>query len=371
MNVLVEQDGETRSATRTGSLISADSHVDEPADLWEKRLPAAMRDRAPNYKKLRHRQGRPPLHLGSSEPGEARPANDPRPKGGGDPVQRLDDMALDGVIAEIIYPTSASNLFYIEEAPLQEACMKVYNDWLIEYCQTAPQRLFGLAMISTYDIDRAVEELERCKKAGLRGAVLWQYPPRELPFTSNHYDRFWAAAQEMEMPASLHIHTGHGPSKGRQNYRGLESFRFGVNGQLQEIMEALFDIIFSGVLERFPRLRVVPAENEIGWIPFWLDQADKYFERFRFDEPISIKNRPSEYFQRQVFPTFFNDVTGGYLLARWYVDNCMWSNDYPHGSSTWPKSHEVIARDLGHLSPENRGKLVRGNVARLYHLSIA
>ena len=351
-------------------LVSADSHVDEPADLWEKRLPASMRERAPNFKKLRHREGRPPLHLKGSEPAQACAPKPERPRGGNDPAQRLKDMALDGVVAEVIYPTSASNLFYIEDSSLQETCIQVYNDWISEYCQTAPNRLFGLAMVSTYDIDHAVKELLRCKKQGLRGAVIWQSPPRQIPFSSNHYDQFWAAAQDLEMPVSLHIHTGHGPSKGRQNYRGLEAYRFGINGQLQEIMESLLEIIFSGVLERFPRLRVVPAENEIGWIPFWLDQADKYFERFRNDEPIPIDKRPSEYFQRQVFPTFFNDVTGGYLLARWYVDNCMWSNDYPHGSSTWPNSRDVIRRDLSHLSRDDQAKLVRGNVARLYRLNL-
>jgi predicted TIM-barrel fold metal-dependent hydrolase len=351
-------------------LVSADSHVSEPAELWETRLPASMRDRAPNFKKLRHREGRPPLHLGGSEPSAVRARSAERPRGGSNPAERLKDMALDGVVAEVLYPTSASNLFYIEEAALQEACVQVYNNWIYEYCQTAPGRLFGLAIISTYDIDHAVAELSRCKKQGLRGAVIWQSPPRQIPFSSAHYDRFWAAAQDLEMPVSLHIHTGHGPSKGRQNYRGLEAYRFAINGQLQEIMESLLGIIFSGVLERFPRLRVVPAENEIGWLPFWLDQADKYFERFRNDEPLAIDKRPSEYFQRQVFPTFFNDATGGYLLARWYVDNCMWSNDYPHGSSTWPNSRDVIRRDLGHLSRDEQIKLVRGNVARLYQLSL-
>jgi predicted TIM-barrel fold metal-dependent hydrolase len=275
-------------------LVSADSHVDEPSDLWEKRLPASMRERAPNFKKLRHREGRPPLHLDGPQTAEPRAPKPERPHGGSDPAQRLKDMALDGVIAEVLYPTSASNLFYIEDSSLQQTCIQIYNDWISEYCQIAPDRLFGLAMVSTYDVDDAVNELLRCKKQGLRGAVIWQSPPRPIPFASNHYDRFWAAAQDLEMPVSLHIHTGHGPSKGRQNYRGLEAYRFAINGQLQEIMDSLLEIIFSGVLERFPRLRVVPAENEIGWLPFWLDQADKYFERFRNAEPIPIDKRPSE-----------------------------------------------------------------------------
>jgi hypothetical protein len=107
----------------------------------------------------------------------------------------------------------------------------------------------------------------------------------------------------------------------------------------------------------------VSAENEIGWIPFWLDQADKFFERYRSIESLPISKRPSEYFNRQVFATFFNDQVGAYYLSRWGMDNYMWSNDYPHGGSmTWPYSGEVIARDLGHLAPADRAKLLNGNV---------
>jgi predicted TIM-barrel fold metal-dependent hydrolase len=225
-------------------------------------------------------------------------------------------------------------------------------------------------MISAYDADRGAKELERCKKEGLCGASIWQLPPPELPFTSNHYESFWAAAQDLAMPISLHINTGY-QSRNHRERHGLESYRRSINVKLEEIMEALFDLIFSGVLERYPRLKLVIVENEIGWIPFWLEQCDKYFERHRLVEPLPINKRPSEYFYRQIFATFFNDETGGRLLSWWGINNCMWSNDYPHANSTWPNSREVIARDLGHLSGEDRAKLVRLNVAGLYQLKIA
>ncbi len=116
---------------------------------------------------------------------------------------------MDGVKAELLYPSLGGRLFHIEDAALQEACVQVYNDWLIEYCKTAPDRLLGIAMISAYDADRAAKELERCKKEGLCGASIWQLPPPELPFTSSHYESFWAAAQDLAMPISLHINTGY------------------------------------------------------------------------------------------------------------------------------------------------------------------
>jgi predicted TIM-barrel fold metal-dependent hydrolase len=353
-------------------MISADSHVSEPVDLWEQRLPIVFRDRAPNFRKSQARGGKPPIHLKDrvdekQKIEESKPIIHAERKAGKDPVARLNEMLEDGVISEVLYPSLGGKLFFIEDAGLQEGCVQVYNDWLAEYCSVAPDRLLGIAIVSTYDIDNAVKELARCKKAGLKGAIIWQLPPPELPFTSEHYDPFWAAAQDLQMPVSLHINTGH-RSRGYLNVHGLQSYRRSINIKLEEVIDSLFDITFSGVLERFPQLKIVVVENEIGWIPFWLEQCDKYYERHRLVEPLPIKMRPSEYFYRQVYATFFNDETGGRLLSWWGVDNCMWSNDYPHSNSTWPHSREVIARDLGHLSAGDREKLVRLNVARLYDL---
>ena len=125
-------------------------------------------------------------------------------------------MAIDGVSAEVLYPTLGLSLFGIDDAALQEACFRVYNDWLIEYCQVDHDRLVGIPCISIYDVDHAVKELERCRKAGLNGALIWQAPHPDLPFHSDHYDRFWAASQDLDAPISLHILTGHNYSKDRK-----------------------------------------------------------------------------------------------------------------------------------------------------------
>lgn len=366
-------------------LISADSHVLELPDLWEKPLAKAFGDRAP---KLFYDEKRESWMFGSTEvaaqavgglfmaghrPEElaaVRKAGFAAARQGGwDPVQRVKDMDIDGVSAEVLYPSMGLGLFCIEDAALQEACFRVYNDWLIDYCKGAADRLVGVALISVYDIDHAVQELERCKREGLCGAMIWQVPHQSLPFTSDHYDRFWAAAQNLEMPVHLHILSGFGASMHRQTLPGIERCRRGAN-QTEEISNALFDIIFAGVLERFPQLKVVSVENEIGWIPFWIGQCDKAFERHRSSVALSISKRPSEYFQRQIYATFFNDHVGGRLLSWWGVESCMWSNDYPHQNSTWPHSRDIIARDLGHLSAEKREKLVRSNVTRLYNLRL-
>jgi predicted TIM-barrel fold metal-dependent hydrolase len=101
-------------------------------------------------------------------------------------------------------------------------------------------------------------------------------------------------------------------------------------------------MIFSGVLERYPRLKIVSVENEVGWMPFWLGQCDKEFLRRRHAEKVPIDKLPSEYFLRQVYATFFNDHVGGRMFTWWGSDNCMWSNDYPHQNSTWPNLTSTV-----------------------------
>jgi predicted TIM-barrel fold metal-dependent hydrolase len=330
-------------------LISSDSHVVESPDLWAERLPAAIRGRAPTYEHIRRMK---------RHPGET------------DPAARLGEMEIDGVSCEVLYPTLGLEQFGIPEPEVQEACFRVFNDWLIEYCSYAPARLLGLGCIATFDIDRAVRELERCKKAGLRGALIWQVPPANLPFAGTHYEKFWAAAQDLEMPVSLHILTGapYTPGlilKGRDE-TPLEHIQLSVNTKLWYAANAMLDIVGSGVLDRYPKLKLVLVENEVSWIPFVISQWDKYIARGG-KYAIPAKELPGTYFGRQVFATFFNDPPSKWMLRDW-ADMCMWSNDFPHPNSTWPHSREVIERDLGHLDAETRRKLVSGNVARLYDI---
>ena len=333
-------------------IVSADSHVMEPHDLWVQRLAHALQEQAPRF------------------PAPRTDAGFQHHPGGHDPHERVKEMAVDGVSAEVLYPTLGLRLFGLDDPALQEACFRVYNDWLIDYCNVSPERLVGLATVSVYDIDRGVQELERCAKAGLKGALIWQAPHPDLPLFSNHYDRFWAAAQELEMPVSLHILTGHNYSKNLDARAGVEHYRGSVNLKTIEAANALFDLIWYGILDRFPRLKIVIVENEIGWIPFILQQWDYYYRRFRESNPPPIQSEPSSYFYRQVYATFFNDAVGGHNLAWWGADNCMWSNDFPHPNSTWPHSRDVIERDLGHLPAEERAKLVRENVISLYRMRV-
>ena len=343
-----------------GLLVSSDSHVIESPRLWLERLPASLRSHAPQF----------PKAGGSFQD---------KP-GGWDPKARLGEMLQDGVSAEVLYPTLALTLFALEDAALQEACARVYNDWLIEYCSVAPDRLVGIAMIAAFDMANAVAELERAKRGGMRGAIIWQAPPAHLPLYGRHYDPLWDAAQSLDMPVSLHILTGFDWSKrvstealtgvalsrDEKEKIGEYGFRGMVNYKLTSAMNGLHDVIMSGTFERFPRLKIALVENEIGWIPFALDQYDKYWSRPAIRKETGLSRAPSEYFRSNGYATFFNDRPGTRMLSYWGADNCMWSNDFPHPNSTWPHSREVVQRDLGALDAAAREKLTWRTCCNLY-----
>jgi predicted TIM-barrel fold metal-dependent hydrolase len=165
----------------------------------------------------------------------------------------------------------------------------------------------------------------------------------------------------------MHINTGFGFYFDRGFEDRVATITRQSVGHKVVAMNAMTEMILSGVFERFPRLKMVLAEFEIGWIPFWLEDLDRKFDR-REDRQTPLA--PSEYFNRQIYATFTQDGVGGYLAQRWGTDNFMWSNDYPHPGGIWPHSDDTIALTLGGLAPEARAKVVGQTVARLYGMPI-
>ncbi|MDX1486071.1 MAG: amidohydrolase family protein [Alphaproteobacteria bacterium] len=332
-------------------LVSADAHVDEPVELWDE-LPEEARDRLPKL-------GRP---------------KDERPQGGLNPSIRLEHMDLDGVAADVIYPTAVLRAFTLPR-DIQEPAFRLYNDWLADYCKTAPNRLFGVPCLCVYDIDWAVREMQRCADMGLVGGLIWQVPDPELPLHSGHYDRLWAAAAELGKPINFHILSGFTYFRDRAKLAGAEVVRGAVNTRMHEVMTTVFDLIWYGTFDRHPQLKVELVECEIGWMPFVLQQMDYYFHRFSNVgqsqvQEFAITRPPSEIFNDHFYGTFMDDTVGAHMLKVWGQRNCMWSSDYPHGNMTWPHSRAFVAKQIGGLDAETQRRLTSQNVIDLYGLTL-
>jgi predicted TIM-barrel fold metal-dependent hydrolase len=293
-------------------------------------------------------------------------------RGGWDPAQRVKDMEQDGVAGDVLYTTLGFRMFWIKDAGFQRACFRVYNDWLAEFCSYSPQRLKGVGLISLYDPKQGAQDLEECAKKGLTGALIWASPPDELPFYSEVYDPFWAAAQELGIPLSIHEFAGFE----RIDWESSPEKRAIAGAVASHEVETTFGtFILSGILERFPRLKVISAELNCGWLAYFLHRMDKTFEsrgeRLR-GSPFSTRltMKPSEYFRRQLYATFIDDPFGVAHRHEIGVENLLWSSDFPHSATFWPHSRERIAEDFRDVSEGDKQKILRDNVAKLYGFAL-
>jgi predicted TIM-barrel fold metal-dependent hydrolase len=363
--------------------ISADSHVLEPATLWLERLDKAYRDKAPrvvhnppgcegDYWLFDDRE--PVTAVQGFFAGASRKSYDEitahlrtaryeeRLPGSYDPAARLQDMDTDGTQAEVLYPTYPLGLFTVTDDALQRDLFRVYNDWLAQYCAYAPTRLAGLGLISVWDVELAGRELQRCATMGLKGGIIVSYPPEDYGYEQRRYDPLWAAAQDLEMPLSLHAFTGHGLEDNPHYPR----FRHACLHHAAQ--RSLTQMIYYGVFDRFPGLKIVLAEFDIGWVPHFLWLADDKYRMRHEDPTITPKCKPSDYFKANVYASFIDDPIGLRNADLIGADNYMWSNDYPHWESSWPRSREYIERNFQGVSEAIKQKITWENAKRLYTL---
>ncbi|MCE2391715.1 MAG: amidohydrolase [Proteobacteria bacterium] len=356
-------------------IISADSHVFEPGDLWLRRVDRAFRDRAPRVVELpgggeamHYADGTNVPYGGFGSAGDRGRTSSVMPleevrSGGFDPAARLQDMRLDGVSAEVLYPSFGMRLFDLDDPGLQRACMRAYNDWLAEFQAAAPERLLGQALLPL-DVDDAVAELERVAGRGFSGVVISGHPERGKDYATDRFEKLWRALETSRLPASLHIFTGpysHRPDAFLSEYSVATSL----------VARSLTQLVFSGVFERYPGLKIVSAENDIGWVAHLMQRMDHAYERKgpRYRHGLSGELLPSELIRRQVRCTFMDDRAGLLTLEVAGPETFMWASDYPHDDSTFPESRQVIERLFGDLPPEVRHRVVYQNAADWFGLA--
>jgi len=369
-------------------VLSSDSHVFEPPDLWQRRIDRAFRGRAPrieridggDYIVIEKDQVLSGIGLISNagarfeapETISAEGRFEAVPRGGYDPEQHLRDMALDGVAGEVLYPSQGLFYFKVADPALMSAIFRAYNDWLAEFCRTDPARLKGIAMVSLDDVTDGVRELERAARLGLAGAMIAEYPHEDRRYDQPEYEDFWAAAEALQMPLSLHTATRR---QGKIRGAGEKTLRDASSRATKAFYPALSlcDMIFSGVFERHPRLTLAIVEFELAWAPHLLTTMD-YTYRERTGEALyRFKNGmlPSDFFHRNVVLSFQEDAIGIRLRDVIGTDNMMWGSDYPHSESTFPESRRILSEILAGVPEEEQAKIAAKNTARVYGFDAA
>jgi len=288
-----------------------------------------------------------------------------------DPVERLKDMDIDGVESEVLYTDVEVGTGYYSMADGGRlAAFQAFNNAALDFASHDPKRLLSVYIIPVVDVQEAVGEVQRLAKAGARAFMLPLYP-QDLdlpPYFDRTYDPLWAAIQETGIPISQHVGA---------NAALWKIFRYdstparGVFQSLPPIFmsEVIGNWIIGGIFDRFPKLQVVLVEAGLGWIPYYLERLDNMKRGHGWDHYDGMpKERPSDYWHRNMMATFEEDLFGVEQRHRIGVDNLMWATDYPHPDSTWPHSQKVLETHFKDVPVEEARQMIGGNCARVYRL---
>jgi predicted TIM-barrel fold metal-dependent hydrolase len=287
-----------------------------------------------------------------------------------------------GVWAQVIYPNvvgfGGQNFALIPDMKLRNLCATLWNDAMAENQQESGQRLFGMAMLPWWDIDASVREIERVHGLGLKGVVMSADPQTagQPDLAERHWDPVWEALEACGLPLNFHV----GASATQRSYFGTTPWpsfsnekKLAVGSAMLQLGNAriLANVIFSGICDRFPGLKIVSVESGIGWIPFFLEGLDYQAA----ESNVEFELRPSEYFQRQMYACFWYEGRAGQRFiddARAVgIDNCMFETDFPHPTCLYPEPIRHVAPSLELVDYETRKKLLSTNAARVYNLDIS
>jgi predicted TIM-barrel fold metal-dependent hydrolase len=305
-------------------LISSDNHVNEPRDLFTSRFPAHLKDKAPRV--IDGKDGGEGWSLAGEIPkrtygleamaGYAKKDyrisglryKDLRP-GNYDGTEHVRDMDIDGVYASVVFPAVTPAFYTLPDKEVAAAGIRAYNDWMLEDFQPAdPKRLCGLAVAPVeHGIDAAVAELERVVKKGCRAMYIPGNPTR--PYNDNaHYENLWAAAEANDM--TLCMHRNHGGPPDATDWDRIDEDRVSIGGIVTRFFTAVprFSyMIFAGVFERHPKLKVVNAEVDCGWVPFWVQTMVHHWDIQKSWFEVKLKESPETYIGRNIFTSNIDD----------------------------------------------------------------
>ncbi len=382
-----------RDATAIDSIpvIDVDTHFTEPPDLWTSRAPARLRDSVPRV--VRDAQGRDQWVTGEGrvlgpvgycvierDGGKAGgritlDRFDEIHPGASDPAARLALMDEQGVAAQVIYPNvlgfTGSFALNIEDVALRTFCVTAYNDAIAALQEAGGGRLYPQAVLPIWDLAAAVRELERCADVlHLSGVVLTDSPEVwGLPTLSDrHWDPLWGAAQDRGLPIDFHI--GGGGPMGTVWAGMSEAAEIATMSVLADVgnIRCIANLIFSGLLDRFPRLDFVSVESGVGWLPFVLELCEYQFDENRVS---GLGLRPREYFRRQIFASYWFESDVAAALGKLGDDNVMFETDFPHPTCLYPGIREHIRATLGGMPESVQRKVLHGTAARLYGIELS
>jgi predicted TIM-barrel fold metal-dependent hydrolase len=394
-------------------LISVDDHVIEPANVWQDRIPAKLRDRAPKMvteddgEYWEYDDKKIPTAGLNAVAGKSRDEFSPDPikysdmrAGCYDSKARLADMDRAGILASMCFPSFprfCGQIFLeAKDKDLAELCVRAYNDWMIdEWCGSAPGRYIPCIIIPQWDPHKAAKEIERCAAKGAHALTFSENPYYLGLPTVFSPDRYWdpvmAAAADNDVVVCMHV----GSSSNVPEISPDTPFIVNMSWMIgMRTSAALLSWLFSGLFERMPKLNIALSEGGIGWIPYFVQRAQQVVDKqhgWISDTSRKLGHTPDIHNERKdigfelhldglnlqqllrdhVYGCFIDDAVGVDGIDFIGVDNVMAETDYPHSDSSWPDSIELMKKQLSHLRVEDQVKILRTNAERVFHFTPA
>lgn len=372
-------------------VVDADVHVTPPPTFWAEYLSPQFRDLAPTvetdgeFDYIVFEGQRRKVNLMQSQAGRtyeqyknAGKLSDMR-IGGWMPAKRLEDMDRDGIDKAIVFgggPLSTGNTeLYLDS-------FDAFNRWQSDFCADSNGRLFGVSFLTTIDVDQTIRGMQAAKERGdvavnlpafpqsmsqfTKANSVWQAmtgdPNGDRKYRDPEFDPLWAAAVELDMPITFHLGARVSRFKDKSNF--LPDLPMGKVAML----EPPAIMIYGGVFDRFPDLRIGLIESGAGWIPWAADYMDRNWHLQKHWTECDIKNPPSYYFDQNIYASFISDPVAIELRHRPGCKNIMWSSDYPHSETTFPFSHETIEENFRGVPKEDRDWIVAGCAEKFFGL---
>ena len=369
------------------NVIDADGHILEPLDLWDKYIDPKFRDRAPRL--VKGENGKERLIMDETPVGDGNRGigrigavgarqgvvaadtmeyKDGKP-GGFDPHARIPDMDADGIDAAFLYPSLGLFAGAIHDPELAAAVCRAYNRWLADYCKPYPDRLFGVAMLPLQSVELAVDEIKFAKeKLGMRGGFIRPNPYSDKMIHDARYEPFWQAAEDLDFSIGFHEGASSGmPTVGVDRFDGRGARH--IISHTMEMMLACMSVVWGGIADRHPKLRVGFLESGGGWIAPWLDRMDRHFDDQGFNDS-GLKTRPSDLFRRNCWISF-EPVEGSLKVLAEYIGphKILWATDYPHRDGFFPGAPQMIKDRMAGASPEVQHQVLAGGAMGFYGLN--
>ena len=314
------------------------------------------------------------------------------PRGVYDPVERLKVLATDGIDGEVLYPNPPiqNATFFQSDVEFELACVQAYNNAMYEEWYQVSKNFIPIALTPYLGgLEGTIAEVKRVAKMGYKGILIVAEPSevvgktrgwdassqwgldvdnlnyRLAAFADPHWWPFWETCQELDMP--VHWHANAGLSFGTTVWKGyarLQAWVATAPSSWSAMSQFMPNLVFSGLLDRFPKLKWVLAESGIGWFNYTLESLDHEWERRELWKH-GVKNRPSERLKEQVYLSSWFEAEGVRAVQ---IDKAhlMWQSDFPHNPSTYPISQTVIEQSFKGIAKDVRERILYKNVLRLY-----